>query len=441
MIQQGTKLLCEVTGSTVTIQSKIGQGGQGIVYKVSDGKQQYALKWYNAEQSNESQKEALRFLIQHGAPKGAAGKRFVWPVDLVVSKSSSQFGYIMPLMNLDRYASMMEVWSRRKPAPLIREMCEVSYQIANSYRALHLEGLCYRDVSSGNFVFDPQTGDVLICDNDNVGIDQQSLSQVRGTWPYMAPEVVKRGAKPSTKTDLHSLAVLLFQFWLRHHPLEGKIESSVRCWDDPAKRQIYGEMPIFIFDPQDQRNKLPNSPDYQLVQSRWQHCPPPLQEMFMRAFTLGLHKPDQRVTEGEWQNLFSQMMDLVLDCPSDGKQNFSNPRSKSVTCWKCNTPFSVPPKLLVQTASGQRCLLLSKNAQLLGRHLQPLSEEKAADVVGQVVQNPSDPAVWGLRNLSATPWIVTFPDGTSQPVPPQRAAPFVADLKIQIGQTVAQILI
>ena len=54
---------------------------------------------------------------------------------------------------------------------------------------LHLNGYCYRDISSGNMV-DPDTGDVLICDNDNVGINRQSDSQVDGTYEFMAPEVI-----------------------------------------------------------------------------------------------------------------------------------------------------------------------------------------------------------------------------------------------------------
>lgn len=58
--------------------------------------------------------------------------------------------------------------------------------------------------------FDPDTGDVLICDNDNVSANGIDNSSVYGTPRFMAPEIVMGQAKPSRNTDLYSLAVLLF---------------------------------------------------------------------------------------------------------------------------------------------------------------------------------------------------------------------------------------
>ena len=57
--------------------------------------------------------------------------------------------------------------------------------------------------------FDPDTGDVLICDNDNVSANGIDNSSVYGTPRFMAPEIVMGQAKPSRNTDLYSLAVLL----------------------------------------------------------------------------------------------------------------------------------------------------------------------------------------------------------------------------------------
>ena len=105
---------------------------------------------------------------------------------------------------------------------------------------------------------------------------------------YMAPELVRGEADhPSTETDLHSLAVLLFQLWVWHHPLHGTMEYDVRCWDDPARKKIYGITPVFIFDPTDDRNRLPNDPTYAIAARRWAICPPSLQALFLHAFTDG----------------------------------------------------------------------------------------------------------------------------------------------------------
>ena len=54
---------------------------------------------------------------------------------------------------------------------------------------------------------DPDSGEALICDNDNVAVDKQEQSGVLGTPRFMAPEIVRGEAKPSTQTDLFSLSV------------------------------------------------------------------------------------------------------------------------------------------------------------------------------------------------------------------------------------------
>ena len=180
-LQIGQVLKAEILPNTLTIQAKLGEGGQGEIYQVTDGKNEYALKWYNLEQSTEEQKEAIRYLVKQGVPSGATAQRFIWPLDVILLEQTPQFGYLMPLIDTECFAELGEIQAHRKPAPSLTTLCEISYQIANSYRALHLSGYCYRDIATGNVMFDPQTGEVLICDNDNVGINRESKSQVWGT--------------------------------------------------------------------------------------------------------------------------------------------------------------------------------------------------------------------------------------------------------------------
>ena len=53
------------------------------------------------------------------------------------------------------------------------------------------------------------TREAAIIDVDNVGVDGGS-ALVKGTRPFMAPELLRDEALPSTVTDLHSLAVLFY---------------------------------------------------------------------------------------------------------------------------------------------------------------------------------------------------------------------------------------
>jgi DNA-binding helix-hairpin-helix protein with protein kinase domain len=436
----------ETTKTTLTVTKRLGEGTQGTVYHVDGPTGVHALKWYNADQATDDQREAIRDLVTSGPPRGPAGRRFVWPEDLVTAQGSPQFGYLMRLIDTRRFAELGEVWARPKRAPGLDACCEISYQLANSYRALHLSGYCYRDISRGNIMFDPVNGDALICDNDNVGVNRQSTCQVWGTIEYMAPELVRalaRGeaAHPSTETDLHSLAVLLFQLWLWHHPLHGEMEYQVRSWDDPAKKQIYGLTPVFIFDAVDNRNRLPNDSEYRTPKQRWELCPPSLQALFTNAFTIGLKDPTRRVTEGEWQNAFLQLKDCRLNCSSCRACNLWDTAAAAVQCWHCRKAIKVPPKLVIAHAGGTHYVLLTKEATILSRHLNPLENaDQGPSPVGQVTQNPANPHVWGIRNLTDAPWVATAKDGASVEVGPQKAIPLNAGMKLNISGTVAELL-
>lgn len=443
MLQVGQQVQTEMTGEVLTVTKKLGEGGQGAVYLVEGehvGKK--ALKWYNHEQASDEQKKMIRDLVLQGPPKGEAGKRFVWPIDIAHTVGSSQFGYLMDLIDMGRFAELGEVWARRKPAPTMKALCDISYATADSYRKLHLEGLCYRDISSGNIMFDPKRGDVLICDNDNVGVNNQSDTQVWGTMEYMAPEVVRGEAKPSTDTDLHSLAVLLFQLWIWHHPFHGKMEYDIRSWDLIAKKKIYGEQPIFIFDPTNHQNQLPNDPDYATAKRRWEVCPELLKKKFVQAFTVGLHDPKQRVTEGQWRKLFLELGDCIVFCQQDSAENFWSENQAEVKCWYCQQSIAVPPRLQLKSSAGQQFVLLNKGTMITKRHLEPSSSESQwIEVMGEVVQNPNNPSVWGIRNHTISTWKAVNAAGAEKEIPPKKAAPLQAGLKIQFSPSTECIII
>src|SRR5262249_50203112 len=118
----------------------------------------------------------------------------------------------------------------RRIEPSNKALATAAMFLADSFLQLHAKGLCYCDVSLGNVFIDPDTGDVLICDNDNVGIDGKPPF-VKGTQFFMAPEIVRNEALPDSKTDRYSLAVLLFHLFIVHHPLQGRREAVIRCWD------------------------------------------------------------------------------------------------------------------------------------------------------------------------------------------------------------------
>jgi DNA-binding helix-hairpin-helix protein with protein kinase domain len=425
-----------------SVIKKIGEGTQGEVYLVRSPDEEKTVKWYKPGQATPEQRAAVQYLVRTGPPYGAAGRRFIWPLDLVTAPDSKQFGYLMDLIDTQKFSELGEVWAHIKPVPNLSALCEISYQLANSYRALHLSGHCYRDISAGNLMFDPKTGNVLICDNDNVGVNRQSRCQVWGTMEYMAPELIRGNADPSTVTDLHALSVLLFYLWVWHHPFHGEMEYQYHCWDIPAKKQVYGIDPVFVFDPDNPKNRLPQDPDYTVARRRWALCPPDLQTFFIRAFTGGLFNPDLRVTEGEWQSIFHALKDTLVQCPKCHAENFTSLQDSRVSCWHCHTDIPVPPYLAIQRSTSPGYLALSLGTTILERHIQGVNGAQEGDIVlARVVPHPTISGAAGIRNLTDRTWQAVFPKGTVSAVPPGRAVPLTPQTSITIDGVTCTILV
>jgi len=227
----------ETTGLPCTVEQFLGGGGQGEVYRAKLGGDVVALKWYFPASATPEQRAALETLVRIGPPNA----KFLWPMELASAASVPGFGYIMPLRE-SRYKGIVDLMKRRIE-PTFRALTTAGLDLSHSYLQLHAEGLCYRDISFGNVFFDPDSGDVLICDNDNVTVDGKGQAGILGTPRFMAPEVVRGETLPSTQTDLFSLAVLLFYMLMVHHPgrqegtgnpLPRPARDDETLWDGPA---------------------------------------------------------------------------------------------------------------------------------------------------------------------------------------------------------------
>lgn len=305
-LKNGTILTSE-SGNKYTVVNLLGAGGQGEVYDVECDGKHYALKWYFKGSATARQKKLLEEIIAKGAPDSS----FLWPMELIVPSQGNLFGYIMPLRPKN-YKSIVDLMKNRVN-PSFYVICRTAFNLTKGYRNLHIAGAKYQDISFGNLFFNPDNGDVLICDNDNVSYGNSKPGGVLGTPGFMAPEIVRGEARPSRDTDRYSLAVLLFYLFMVNHPLEGKQEASIKCMDMAARVKLYGTDPIFIFDPDNKTNRpVPGIHDNANIY--WPLYPEQLRQLFIKSFTVGLNNPSKRVTEPEWMNLFANMMSGLMKC-------------------------------------------------------------------------------------------------------------------------------
>ena len=429
-LQDGQNIETEISGANCKIEKQLGEGGQGEVYQVNVNGKSMALKWYfpHIVEQDPRQRERLENAIQMGAPND----RFLWPIDLALTaEQPSSYGYIMALRE-PRFKSLNDLVKRRIE-PSFRALVTAAFELADSYYQLHAKGLCYRDISFGNAFFDPDTGEVRICDNDNVDVNKMPGS-VAGTPRFMAPEIVKGEANPSTQTDLFSLTVLLFYILFNHHPLEGAKEQAIHCFDLAAMTKIYGTEALFIFDPDDQSNRpVPGEQDNPLI--FWPIYPQSLRDLFTRAFTDGIKDPENgRVQENEWRKTMLSLRDSIIYCPHCGEQNFYDvdalkKQGKLNPCWNCQKEIVTPPRIRI----GSKIIMLNHDTKLFPHHVDDRKKYDFSEPVAEVVRNPKNPSLWGLKNLSTAKWVVNTADNNMKDVEPGRSVTLAVGTKINFG--------
>lgn len=435
LLKTGTTVVAE-NGARYTVRRFLGSGGQGEVYDVENGSgQPFALKYYFKHSATDTQKSILKNLIAKGSPDPS----FLWPLTLVCSgrENDGGFGYIMALRP-KQYKSIADLMKRRVD-PGFYAICRAAFNLTKGYRKLHESGYSYRDISWGNVFFTTE-GDILICDNDNISVDGKDDSGVLGTPGFMAPELVVGKAKPtpSRNTDLHSLAVLLFCIFFISHPLNGQLEAEIKCMDIYAMERLYGADPVFIFDPEDKRNRpVKGVHDNALIY--WQIYPQELKDLFTQAFTVGLKSPNRRVTEKQWLDAIANLMSGIMMCPKCGAEVFYD-RQKELhgeahSCWNCSNTLAVPHKLV----AGKHKVLLTAETKLKSHSIH--GDFDMDKTVAAVVRNPKNPLLWGIRNgENGVNWTYVKKDGSQIPVPTGRAAGIVPGVKINFGDCIGEII-
>ena len=254
-VRQSTKKTLS-SGDILIVSRSLGKGSQGLVYEVLDSRQNsYALKIYypNTIKTDPEVSKRIENLVSIGSPND----NFLWCLDyLELTNDTDQYiGYIMPLRENGYYSPSSLL--NNEVSLTFRNLLQSSLKLCRAFSALHLKGLCYKDVSLGNFFFNPDSGDCLVCDIDNICYDNtfDNTGGVLGTPRFMAPEIVEGQSRPSIASDSHSLAVLLFYMMFIGHPLEGTREASIRIFDVAAQKYLYGTSATYIFHPTDQTNR------------------------------------------------------------------------------------------------------------------------------------------------------------------------------------------
>lgn len=283
-------------------------GADGKVYWTLDGK--YLVKIYKSPESwrEESVKALLnRFNIVRDEPFW--NNLLCWPVAVVRLPS---LGVVVPRARMKKYANLvLPKWLKYHPEDIgnFYGRTLIAMRISLGVRRLHFSGLCHSDLSENNIFANPTDGSAYIIDLDGLVVPGLSIARpvVQGTSGYIAPELVaNRMVDPSVQSDLHALAVLIYQVLMVRHPLRGRKVHH----NDPEVDEMLtlGAQALFIENQADASNRPVNLPySYKVLGTE-------VGRLIERAFVEGLHSPSKRPLAVDWERALTRMYDTIIPC-------------------------------------------------------------------------------------------------------------------------------
>ncbi len=341
LIAHGTAVVTS-NNARVTINHLISDsGGQGDVYHVTFRGHDYALKWYCKHPEDVIGGVQYQTISKICGEDKKTSSKFIWPLILVTETEPSdgkKFGYLMELLP-EGYFEMEAFLRMDNDARAVRfknynAMLVAGMNIAAAMQKIHLKGWSYKDLNPKNFAIHPETGDILVVDNDNVSVDGD-LCSVKGTKGYMAPEIPESNYQknPTRETDYYSLAMILYRLFFVDHPMEGKAWEKYPLCTDKGEDHLYAINPVFHFDPQDDSNR-PTEVYAPNALSRWRMFPTELRELFLKTFTEGIKQPKKRPPENAWIRMISKTRDKRIRINPEREQfvNFENQKSVLRRC-------------------------------------------------------------------------------------------------------------
>lgn len=405
------------------VEDLLGEGGQGEVYLVSNSSDRYALKIYKHSVSSD-----FKWNLKNNIEKGSPSDEFLWPKKMLEC-SDGRIGYLMDLRPKN-FVSFVSYLTGKHPFKNRATLIKWCISLCSAFKKLHEQGFSYQDLNDGSFFMDPNTGALLICDNDNVAADKKNLG-ILGKMRYMAPEVVIGEQMPDVHSDRFSLAIILFMALCLGNPFEGERLKNYDILDEKAEYEMFGSSPIFVYHKQDKSNR-PIRGYHASVLKRWAYIPIYVKEAFHRTFVDGLEdRENERTTELEWIKLLTKYRDELLTCPICGYEyiyGFEEKKRYDV-CPSCGKPTKDVCVLYL----SKNKIVLEPEKIIYASHLDKYtSDYKTA--VGKVVVNKNNPSLWGIKLALENDVEIKDCEGNEKVVAKDDVIPIVRNLKIRFKE-------
>jgi serine/threonine-protein kinase len=206
-----------------TIQSVLGEGGMGVVYRAHDASRDrtIALKCLHTNLAGDVGIRR-RFVREARVLRSFSHPHVVTVYDFI--EQGHLLGIVMEHVEGPNLARHLARWRGRMP---LREVREVFACVLDAVEAAHRAGIVHRDLKPENVLIAQSPGriDPKIVDFGIARILEGTTYTVSGallgTCRYMSPEQVKRPEAVDHRSDIYSLGVTLYELVTGKAPFEG----------------------------------------------------------------------------------------------------------------------------------------------------------------------------------------------------------------------------
>ncbi|MCK4560496.1 MAG: protein kinase [Calditrichia bacterium] len=216
-----------MVGKTIShykIIERIGTGGMGIVYKAQDLKlDRFVALKFLPPQLTTSEEEKQRF-IHEAKAASSLDHNNICAIHEIDETEEGQLFISMAYYE----GETLDKKIKDKPLP-VEEAIDITIQIAQGLTKAHEKEIVHRDIKPANIMLTKE-GVVKVLDFGLAKLSTQTKltkeSTTLGTVSYMSPEQAK-GEEVDYRTDIWSLAVILYEMLTGQLPFRGDYESAV----------------------------------------------------------------------------------------------------------------------------------------------------------------------------------------------------------------------